>query len=103
METSTPAPEPPAAPPEPRPEPRADRVKRHARRLGLYIWAGLLVVVLVAIVILAVQNTGSVRVGWIFGHSNISLIFLVLFATVLGWVLGIATSVIFRLRTRRSR
>jgi len=48
----------------------------------------------VLLVILIVQNTGHVRVGWIFGHSRVSLVFLILFASILGWIAGIATSIV---------
>ena len=82
-------------------ESRGDRTRRHARRTKLYLWAGLLVATLVLLVVLIAENTRSVKVGWVFGYSRVSLVFLVLLATVLGWLLGIATSVIFRRRTRR--
>jgi uncharacterized integral membrane protein len=62
-----------------------------------------LVACLVLIVILVVENTRKVRVGWIFGYSDISLVYLVVFATVLGWILGVATSIAFRRRTRARR
>jgi uncharacterized integral membrane protein len=81
-------------------ERRRDRVGRHAHRARLYTWAVGLIAVLVLLVILVVENTRRVKVGWVFGHSRISLVFLVLFATVLGWLLGVATSIMFRRRTR---
>jgi uncharacterized integral membrane protein len=82
-------------------ESRKSRAGRHGRRTGLYLAAALLTTALVLLVILIVQNTGSVRVGWIFGHSRVSLVFLILFASILGWIAGIATSIVFRRRTRR--
>ena len=82
-------------------EPLGARAGRYTRRTWLYTWVTMLVLSLVAIVILIAQNTRSVRVGWILGHSTISLVYLVLVAVVLGWILGIATSVLFRRRTRR--
>jgi uncharacterized integral membrane protein len=78
------------------------RVVRRGRQAGHVLWAGLLVTAAVFIVILIAENTRSVRVGWIFGHSHISLIYLVVFAVVLGWVLGIATSFLLLRRIRRS-
>ncbi len=92
--------------PEPRERPvatesRGARALRHTHRTWLYTWSTVLAVALVLLVILVVQNTGRVRVGWIFGHSRISLVFLPLVATLLGWVVGIATSIMFRRRTRR--
>jgi uncharacterized integral membrane protein len=83
------------------PESRKSRAGRHGRRSALYLGAALLTTALVLLVILIVQNTGRVRVGWIFGHSRVSLVFLILFAAILGWVAGMATSIVFRRRTRR--
>ena len=94
--TETPLPE-----SQPAGESRRVRAGRYTHRTALYVWAAVLVVVLVGIVALIVENTRSVKVGWIFGYSHISLVWLVLFAGILGWILGIATSVILRRRTRR--
>lgn len=82
-------------------ETRGQRAHRYTHRTVLYAWAAILVVVLIGIVILIAENTRRVKVGWIFGYSHISLVFLVLFACILGWILGIATSIVFRRRTRR--
>lgn len=84
-------------------ETRLERAGRYSHRARLYSWAALFVLVLVGIVVLVVENTRSVKVGWIFGYSTISLVFLVLFAGILGWILGIATVVMFHRRTRRRR
>jgi uncharacterized integral membrane protein len=95
----------PASPPDPATTPpveaRGARARRYANRTRLYASAALAVVVLVLFIVLVVENTRRVRVGWVFGYSRVSLVFLVVFATLLGWLLGIATSVIFRHRTRR--
>ena len=84
----------------PEPESSRSRAGRYTRRTWLYAWIVSLVTILVLLVILIVQNTRRVKVGWIFGHSHVSLVFLILFAAILGWLLGIATSVVFRRRTR---
>jgi uncharacterized integral membrane protein len=42
-----------------------------------------------------------VKLSWVVGKSHASLVWIILAAAVLGWLLGITTSVIFRLRTRR--
>ena len=86
---------------DPPPEKRIDRAYRYDRRTRLYAWAAALVLALLALVILIVENTRRVKVGWIFGYSHISLVFLILFSTLLGWLLGVATSIVFRRRTRR--
>ena len=101
MSTGPLEPQQPEAPLPPQVERRRDRVGRQAHRARLYTWAVVLVTLLVLLVILVVENTRRVKVGWIFGYSHISLVFLVLFATVLGWLLGVATSIVFRRRTRR--
>jgi uncharacterized integral membrane protein len=44
-----------------------------------------------------------VKLSWVVGTSHASLVWIILVAAVLGWLLGIATSVVFRLRTRRRR
>jgi uncharacterized integral membrane protein len=75
---------------------------RHARHARLYGWLALALVVGASLVVLIVENTRRVKVGWIFGHSQTSLVYLILIAVVIGWVLGVATSVMFRRRTRRS-
>jgi uncharacterized integral membrane protein len=94
----------PEHPPPPPPRERFHRRAAHyGRQTGHYLWVALLVSAAVFVVILIAENTRSVKVGWVFGYSHISLVFLVLFATVLGWFLGVATSIVFRRRTRRPR
>lgn len=84
-------------------ESRQERAGRYARRTYLYGWATVVVVSLILLVALIAENTRRVKVGWVVGYSHVSLIFLVLFATVLGWVLGVATSIVFHRRTRAPR
>ena len=55
---------------------------------------------LVYVVALAVSNTAHVKVNWVFGSSSVSLVWLVLFAAILGWLLGILITAVFRWRTR---
>ena len=55
------------------------------------------------VIALAVANTRQVKLSWVVGTSHASLVWIILVAAVLGWLLGITTSVIFRLRTRRRR
>ena len=84
-------------------EPRGERLRRHGHHTGLYAWAFVLVALLVVVIALAIANTRQVQLSWVVGESDASLIWIVLAATVLGWLLGIATSIVFRLRTRRRR
>jgi uncharacterized integral membrane protein len=84
-------------------EPRGVRLRRHGHRTRLYAWAFLLVALLVVVIALTVANTRQVKLSWVVGTSHASLVWIILAAAVLGWLLGIATSVLFRLRTRRRR
>jgi uncharacterized integral membrane protein len=60
-----------------------------------------LVGLFVVLVALIAANTRAVRLDWVFGSTHASLVWIILAAAVLGWLLGIATSVIMRHRTRR--
>jgi uncharacterized integral membrane protein len=82
-------------------EPRRDRLRRQGRRTWLYTWAGALVVLLVILIALVVANTRSIKVSWVLGSTRQSLVWIILVTAILGWLLGIVTSVIFRFRTRR--
>jgi uncharacterized integral membrane protein len=82
-------------------EPRSDRLRRQGRHTGLYAWAFGLVALLVVLMALAVANTRQVKLSWVVGTSHASLVWIILASAVLGWLLGIVTSVVFRLRTRR--
>jgi len=42
-----------------------------------------------------------VKLDWVVGSTHASLVWIILAAAVLGWLLGIATSIVFRYRTRR--
>ena len=82
-------------------EPRGTRLRRHGHRTALYAWAVALIGLLVIVIALAVANTRQVKLSWLVGSSHASLVWIILATAVLGWLLGIATSVVFRLRTRR--
>jgi uncharacterized integral membrane protein len=84
-------------------ETRRARSRRKAHRYRLHGYAlvtGALVAFLVA---LAASNTAPVRVNWVFGTSHVSLVWLVLFAAILGWLLGLAATAAFHWRTRAPR
>ncbi|MGD1049461.1 MAG: LapA family protein [Solirubrobacteraceae bacterium] len=103
--------EPQPAPAEPQPAPAAPAVRetrraragRMAHRTRLHIYALLAVLVLVYVVALATTNTHRVRVDWVFAHSTVPLVWLTLFAAILGWLLGILITMLFRMWTREPR
>jgi len=84
-------------------ETRREHLSRHARRGRLYTYTIAAVVVVICIIALAASNTGQVRLHWIVGSGTASLIWIVVFATVLGWLLGLVTSSVLRWRTRAPR
>src|SRR5438874_5115916 len=81
-------------------ESRGQRLVRHGRRTRLYAWAILFLAVLVVLIVLIAANVRSVKLDWVVGSTHASLIWIILAATVLGWPLGITTSVLFRYLTR---
>jgi uncharacterized integral membrane protein len=84
-------------------EPRSERLRRHGHRTGLYTLAFSLVALLVVLIALVVANTRQVKLSWVAGSGHASLVWIILASAVIGWLLGIVTSVVFRLRTRRRR
>jgi len=91
-----------APPPQSEPvEPRRERLRRHGHRTGLYAWAFGLIALLVVLIALAIANTRRVKLSWVAGTGHASLVWIILASAVLGWLLGIVTSAVFRLRTRR--
>jgi len=84
-------------------ESRSERFRRHGHRAGLYTLAFTLVALLVILIALVVANTRQVKLSWVAGSGHASLVWIILASAVLGWLLGIVTSVVFRLRTRRRR
>jgi uncharacterized integral membrane protein len=93
----------PAAAPSSAVESRGARAARHGRRARLYATAGVFVALLVVLVALAAANDRTVKLDWIVGSTHASLVWVILVATILGWLLGIIMSALFRFRTRRPR
>jgi uncharacterized integral membrane protein len=60
----------------------------------------LLVAVRVILVGLAAANTRAAKLHWVVGSTH-ALVWIILATAVLGWLLGITTSVVVRYRTRK--
>ncbi len=84
-------------------ETRAEHFRRKAHRGRLHGYAVLAVALVAYLVALAASNTAHVKVNWVFGSSHVSLVWLVLFAAILGWLLGLAATAAFHWRTRAPR
>lgn len=95
------APPPEAAAPMEPVEARSVRLRRHGHRAVLYTWAFAAVGLVIVIVALAVANAHKVKLSWVLGSGHASLVWIVIASVVLGWLLGIVTAIMLRLRTRR--
>jgi len=84
-------------------ETRRERSRRKAHRSRLHAYAVLTVALVAFLIALAASNTAHVKVNWVFGSSHVSLVWLVLFAAILGWLLGLAVTAAFHWRTRAPR
>jgi uncharacterized integral membrane protein len=87
----------------PAPESRAERFIRHGRRVRLYMWAVVFLSLLAVLVVLISANTRRVKLDWAIGSKYASLVWIILAAAVIGWLLGVTTAVVFRRRTRQPR
>jgi uncharacterized integral membrane protein len=79
------------------------RLRRKAHRTRLHGYAIATMALVAYLVALAASNTAHVKVSWVFGSSQVSLVWLVLFAAIIGWLLSLVTSATFHWRTRAPR
>jgi uncharacterized integral membrane protein len=84
-------------------ETRGGGFRRKAHRTRLHSYAIVGVVLVVFLIRLAISNTAHVKVNWVFGSSRVSLVWLVLAAAILGWLLGLVATAAFHWRTRAPR
>ncbi len=98
-------PQPRGAPPAPPAalESRGQRLRRHLHQGRLHGSALAVVALLAVLVALAATNTARVRVDWLLGSSRVSLVWLVLAAALIGWILGVLASARFQWLTRPPR
>ena len=84
-------------------ESRGEHFRRKAHRTRLHSYAIATVALVAFLIALAASNTAHVKVNWVFGSSHVSLVWLVMFAAILGWLLGLAATAAFHWRTRTPR
>ncbi len=95
---------PPPPTPETKPvESHRERTLRLGRRARLYALAILVVGLVAVLAVLISRNNRSAKLDWVFGSTHASLVWIILAAAVLGWLLGIATGAVFHRRTRTPR
>jgi uncharacterized integral membrane protein len=81
----------------------AEHFRRRALRGRLNGYAIGVVALVAVLIALAASNTAAVKVNWLIASSRVSLVWLVLAAAILGWVLGLMASARFHWRTRAPR
>jgi uncharacterized integral membrane protein len=81
-------------------EPVGERNKRHARRAGLYVRAGVAVAAVIVLVALIAANTDSVTLHWVVGTTKAPLVWIIVVSALVGWIGGLVTAGIFHRRTR---
>jgi len=84
-------------------ETRTEHFRRKAHRSRLHGYAIVAVALVAFVIALAASNTAHVKVSWVFGTSRVSLVWLVLLAAILGWLLGLVATAAFHWRTRAPR
>ncbi len=84
-------------------ETRGQHFRRKAHRTRLHGYAIVAVALVAFLIALAASNTSHVKVNWVFGSSHVSLVWLVLCAAILGWLLGLVATAAFHWRTRAPR
>ena len=78
----------------------AEHFRRKALRGWLQGYAIAGVALTAFLIALAASNTAHVKVNWVFGSSHVALVWLVLFAAIVGWALGMMVSARLHWRTR---
>ena len=84
-------------------ETRRGHSRRMARRTRLHGYVLFAVALFAFVIALAATNTARVKVNWLFGSSHVSLVWLVLAAAILGWLLGLVTNAALHRRTSAPR
>jgi uncharacterized integral membrane protein len=74
---------------------------RSRSRAGLYTRLFVLVALLLVLIALVVANTPrTVELSWVFGSGQVSIVWIIVFAAILGWLVGIVTGALVRHLTR---
>jgi uncharacterized integral membrane protein len=84
-------------------ETEGDRRRRRIHQVRLQARAVATVALVAVLIAVAATNTARVHVDWLVGSSRVSLVWLVLATAIIGWILGVLTSVRFQWLTRAPR
>ena len=84
-------------------ETRFRRGVRYGHRGSLYAALAIGIAALVFLILLIARNTREVKLDYVVDSTRTRLIWLVIISAIVGWVLGIVTSLLIRRRTRAPR
>jgi uncharacterized integral membrane protein len=82
-------------------ESRLQRGLRYGHFTGLWVSLVIAIAAIVFLILLISRNTRQVKLDYVVGDTQARLIWLIIVAAIVGWVLGIVTSFLVRHRTRR--
>lgn len=82
---------------EPSRESTSPEPARSRSRAGLYTRVFVLVALLIVLIALVVANTPrEVELSWVFGSGQVSIVGIIVFSAILGWLVGIVTGALIR-------
>jgi uncharacterized integral membrane protein len=84
-------------------ETRLQRGRRYGHRSGLYLILIIGIAAIVFLILLIARNTREVKLDYVVDSTRTRLIWLVIISAIVGWVLGIVTTLLIRRRTRAPR
>jgi uncharacterized integral membrane protein len=84
-------------------ETRFQRGRRYGHRGRLYLTLIIGIAAIVFLILLIARNTREVKLDYVVDSTRTRLIWLVIIAAIVGWVLGIVTSLLIHRRTRPPR
>jgi uncharacterized integral membrane protein len=84
-------------------EGRFRRGVRYTHHTAMFVAVAIVVATILYLVLLIASNTRRVKLDYVFGSGHARLIWLIVLSAFTGWLLGLATSFLFRRRMRRTR
>jgi uncharacterized integral membrane protein len=81
-------------------ETRLQRGTRYGHRGGLYIALIIGIAAIVFLILLIARNTREVKLDYVVDSTRTRLIWLIIISSIVGWVLGIVTTLLIHRRTR---
>jgi uncharacterized integral membrane protein len=84
-------------------ETRLQRGRRYGHRGRLYVTLVIGIAAIVFLILLVARNTRDVKLDYVVDSTQTRLIWLIIISAIIGWVLGIVTTLLIHRRTRAPR